>query len=126
MCLSPHCGCPSLSHLSTCRSFTKLLPHLCFLCGSDECGCYPTHMSVCINSLGSCCSGNISSKYGIVGLKIATSFSLCRPSISSCLIQKTLVFITHTCFTRDTEPTVVLNKHTAVTLFHCQFALHPC
>lgn len=85
----------------------------------------PTHMGVCINSLSSCCSGNISSKYGIVGLKIAPSSSLCRPSISSCLIQKTLVFITHTCSARDTEPTVGLNKHTAVTLFHCQFAFHP-
>lgn len=34
-----------------------------------------------------------------------------KSSISSCLIQKTLVFITHTCCTRDTEPTAARNKH---------------
>lgn len=34
-----------------------------------------------------------------------------KSSKSSCLIQTTLVFITHTCCTRDTEPTAAHNKH---------------
>lgn len=33
-----------------------------------------------------------------------------KSSISSCLIQKTLVFIIHTCCTRGAEPTVARNK----------------
>lgn len=34
-----------------------------------------------------------------------------KSSISSCLIQTTLLFITHTCCTRDTESTPAHNKH---------------
>lgn len=34
-----------------------------------------------------------------------------KSSMHSCLIQKTLVFITHTWCTRDTEPTAAHNKH---------------
>lgn len=47
VCVATPCNLPSstlwsaLSHFSTHKSFTKLLPHLCFLCGSDECRCYP-------------------------------------------------------------------------------------
>lgn len=90
----------------------------------------------CINSLwksfwiSSCCAGNIGSKYGIVGIKIAIQTKqhhslVARPSISSCLIQKTLVF-SNSRFAPPAEPAAVHNKHIAVTLFHCQFALHPC
>lgn len=34
-----------------------------------------------------------------------------KSSISSCLIQKTLQFITYTCCTHDPEPTAARNKH---------------
>lgn len=113
--------CHSLS-----QSFTKLLPCLCFTCGTHERRCCCAHTDVCINSLRKffwislCCSGNSSSKYGIMRAKNSNIkptniiHFFAKSSISSCFIQKTRVFITLTCCTLDTEPTAARNKHSCV------------
>ena len=99
------------------KSFTKLLPLHLFTCGSHECRSSRVHPGTCINSPGSlfwislCCSGNCRAKYGNKRAKNSNQHHsrFAKSSISSCLIQRTLVFITSSCCTRDTEPTAAHN-----------------
>lgn len=102
------------------KPFTNLRPCLCFTCGTHECRCYCPHMaeiafgrfSESVHAAVETVVLNMESFELKTATKANQHHSLfAKSSISSCLIQKTLVFITHTCCTRDTEPTAVRNKH---------------
>lgn len=117
--------CHSLPLPALCihSSHSQSVPCLCFMCGTHECRCYHANMGTYMNNLWKFFSESVYAAVETVvlnmescELKMATKANqhhslFAKSSISSCLIQKTLQFITHTCCTHNTEPTAAHNKH---------------